>query len=427
MMRLLPLVLLLAGCVAPMAVRPGAPDASERPLPPTFTTQSARGIVASVAAERAGETVTLHLTARGGVSAFGEPRRTATQIRLPIYHMGAADDVRIAGPVGIVRAARVVPEGEHAWLEIDLSEPATAEVGFGQRAEDLFVYVSPGEAPPARSFADAIADLPAPPRTSPPRASDDAAMPPTSGAPPGNPMVSGARWRFDTIVIDAGHGGKDPGAVAHGVREKDVALSVALKVGRYVEEELGVRVVYTRTSDHFVTLRNRGRIANEAGGKLFVSIHANAATNAQAYGTETFFLGLHKNEAAREVMERENSVVRLEEDQSVYEDLDDEALIVRTMANSLYLQKSESLAALIEGQFRNRVGRKSRGVKQAGFLVLWGASMPAVLVELGFLTNASEAAFLRTEQGQDYMASAIFRAIRDFKEVYDRETLGVNE
>jgi N-acetylmuramoyl-L-alanine amidase len=97
------------------------------------------------------------------------------------------------------------------------------------------------------------------------------------------------------------------------------------------------------------------------------------------------------------------------------------------MANSLYLQKSESLAALIEGQFRNRVGRKSRGVKQAGFLVLWGASMPAVLVELGFLTNASEAAFLRTEQGQDYMASAIFRAIRDFKEVYDRETLGVNE
>ena len=229
------------------------------------------------------------------------------------------------------------------------------------------------------------------------------------------------RWTLDTIVIDAGHGGKDPGAQHNGVSEKNVVLPVALKLGKYLEELLGVRVVYTRTDDTFVPLHERGKIANREGGKLFISIHANAIARGNAYGTETFFLGMHRTDTAREVMERENGVVNLEADQSHYEDFDENALIMYTLAQSAYMQKSEALAAAIEDQFANRVGRKSRGVKQAGFIVLYAASMPSVLIELGFLSNRREARFLSSEQGQDYMASAIFRAIRDFKETYESE------
>lgn len=403
---------LLAGCVSTVPDRSGPTPPDARPR--TFAADGERSVVTNIDASLAGQTVTVHLTARGGVSAFGEPDVSAQRIRMPLYHMTTSDGAELTQSVGVVSAVRLVPDGEHVWLEIDLSEQAAAEVGFGQRDEDLFVYVRPGEGGvrdggrPAQGISDAV---PTRERT----LEVDRSVPNSS------------RWRFDTVVIDAGHGGKDPGAVGNGVREKDIALSVALQVGRYVEDQLGVRVVYTRTTDVFVTLRNRGRIANEARGKLFVSIHANSVASPSAYGTETYFLGLHKNDAAQAVMERENGVIRLEEDQSAYADLDDEALIMRTLTNSAYLQKAESLAALIESQFRTRVGRKSRGVKQAGFLVLWGASMPSVLVELGFISNPDEALFLASEQGQDYMASAIFRAIRDFKESYDREIQDAGE
>ncbi len=377
--------------------------------PPAFATDGQRSVVTSIEGSLSGETVTLHLTARGGVSAFGEPEVSAQRIRMPLYHMTASSSVRLEQSVGVVSGVRLVPAGEHTWLEIDLSEQAAAEVGFGQRDEDLFVYVRPGE---SGAFVSGQMTR---------RLSDAVPTRDRSGDAAANPNISGARWRLDTIVIDAGHGGKDPGTSGHGIREKDVVLSVSRKVGAYLERELGVRVVYTRTDDTFVPLAERGRIANRSGGKLFVSIHANAAGNPAAYGTETFFMGLAKNSAAQRVMERENAVVRFEDDQSVYDDLDEEALILRKMANAAYLSKSESLAALIEGEFRTRVGRKSRGVKQGPFQVLWGASMPSILVELGFLTNREEAQFLSSEQGQDYMASAIFRAVRDFKAIYDRE------
>ena len=193
-----------------------------------------------------------------------------------------------------------------------------------------------------------------------------------------------------------------------------------MKLGDYLESNLNVNVVYTRETDEFVELRNRGRIANEAGGKLFVSIHANSAPNRSAYGTETFFLGPYRTEAARRVMETENRVVLLESDPEHYDRLDEDALIRQTLAYSSYLRKSEELADLIERQFEERVGRNSRGVKQAPFYVLWSASMPSILVELGFLTNRDEARFLASDDGQTYLASAIFRAIRDFKEQYER-------
>lgn len=243
-----------------------------------------------------------------------------------------------------------------------------------------------------------------------------------AAAAPGTvtPGASGERWKLDTVVIDAGHGGRDPGARAHGVREKDVTLGVALKLGHYLEERLGIDVVYTREDDRFIPLRDRGHIANQAGGKLFISIHANAARNTSAQGAETFFLGMHKSEAARTVMERENSVIRYESDTDHYEAFDEQQLIVQTMTQSAYMRKSEQLAELLQEQFAERVHRKNRGVKQAGFYVLWSASMPAILVELGFVTNPREAAFLESETGQDYLASAIFRAVRAFKAQYEK-------
>jgi len=233
------------------------------------------------------------------------------------------------------------------------------------------------------------------------------------------------RWRLDTIVIDPGHGGQDHGATANGVREKDLVLTVAQKLGGYLEEYLDVEVLYTRTDDTFIELEERGRFANEQGAKLFISIHANAAHSSRAYGTETFFLGPSKTESARRVMERENSVIRYEDDTDVYDEYDDQELVRATLTQSAYLRQSQNLAALIEDQFANRVNRRSRGVKQAPFYVLWGASMPAVLVEMGFISNRSEANFLTSEQGQTYIASAIFRAVRDYKEQYERGMMPV--
>ena len=229
------------------------------------------------------------------------------------------------------------------------------------------------------------------------------------------------RWRMDTIVIDAGHGGRDHGATGvGGLREKDVVLAVALKLGAYLKDLLGVNVVYTRDHDRFIPLKERGRIANEAGGKLFISLHANASPSRGARGTETYFLGLHKTSAAQNVMERENSVIRFETDQEHYKSFDESDLIRMQLVQSAYMRQSEALASLVESQFEQRVGRKSRGVKQAGFYVLWSASMPSLLVELGFLSNPRDAAFLRSKDGQTYMASAIFRAVRDFKEAYEK-------
>ncbi len=227
-------------------------------------------------------------------------------------------------------------------------------------------------------------------------------------------------WTLDTIVIDAGHGGKDAGAVANGIREKDVNLEVALKVGTYLEKLLKVNVVYTRTTDEFVELQERGKIANQAGAKLFISIHANSAPySSKVRGTETYILGLHRSEKAKEVMERENAVVRHEANPDQYDSFYQNG-ILQTLAFNGNLKMSEKLAGEIETQFSNRVHRQSRGVKQAGLIVLWAASMPAVLVELGYLTNRFEAQYLNSIEGQEYLASAIFRAVRDFKREYEK-------
>ena len=227
------------------------------------------------------------------------------------------------------------------------------------------------------------------------------------------------RLRFDKIVIDPGHGGVDPGSIGYkGVREKEITLAVAKKLGAYIEENLpGVEVVYTREDDNYLGLAQLGHFANIAEGDLYVSIHCNSFHNQYASGAEVYFLGPTKSRASLEVMKRENSVFRDDVDQ----DLTEEDLLIYELAHSGYIATSEKIAYMIEDQFRSRAQRKSRGVKTAGFQVLFEASMPAVLVELGFITNPAEQRFLTSDYGQSIMASALFRAIRDYKVEFEKK------
>lgn len=234
-----------------------------------------------------------------------------------------------------------------------------------------------------------------------------------------NPVYENAKekYKFDTIVIDPGHGGHDPGSIGYrNVREKDIVLDIAKKVGGYIKEKIpDVEVVYTREDDTFLELEERGRIANEAEGDLFVSIHCNSHSSRRPYGTELFFLGLERSETALEVMKRENRVVRAD-NETEQKELSQEELLVYELANSSYIASSERIAGMMEHQFDERAKRRSRGVKQGRFVVLYHASMPAVLVETGFISNPGEARYLTSERGQIYIASAIFRAIRNYKE-----------
>lgn len=242
------------------------------------------------------------------------------------------------------------------------------------------------------------------------------------------PMVMMAQRgeKIRTVVIDAGHGGKDTGALGAISKEKDLNLTVALLTGEYIKKNLpDVKVIYTRERDVFVTLNERAAIANRNNADVFISIHCNSAGSkgSSAVGAETFVLGEHKNAANLEVAKKENSSILYEEDaKEQYGDFDlnsPEAYIALSLFQQEYLNQSLQLAANVQEQFTKRVGRKDRGVQQAGFLVLWRTAMPSILIELGFISNAAEERFLASETGQEYMASAIYRAFRDFKASYE--------
>ena len=234
--------------------------------------------------------------------------------------------------------------------------------------------------------------------------------------------------KISTVVIDAGHGGRDSGALGANTKEKDLNLTVALLVGDYIKKNCpDVTVIYTRERDVFVDLDERANIANRNNADVFISIHCNStdSKSASAVGAETFVLGEHKNAANLAVAKKENASILYEEDaDEKYGNFDlnsPEAYIALSLFQKEYLNQSIQLAANIQEQFTKRVGRKDRGVQQAGFLVLWKTAMPSVLVELGFISNAAEERFLASEDGQTYMASAIYRAFRDFKESYEGE------
>lgn len=230
------------------------------------------------------------------------------------------------------------------------------------------------------------------------------------------------------VVIDAGHGGRDPGALGSSSREKDIVLAIALKTGKYISENLkNIKVVYTRNRDVFVELRERGQIANRANADLFISIHANSVDGSRSVrGAETFILGLDKDAANLAVAMKENEVILLEDDYSVhysgFDPKSPESYIIFSLMQNLYKKQSIEFASLVQDQFRERLGRIDRGVKQGPFQVLVGTAMPSVLVEVGFISNSEEEKFLKSSQGQDYLASAIYRAFRDYKNSIDQKS-----
>ena len=221
------------------------------------------------------------------------------------------------------------------------------------------------------------------------------------------------------VVLDAGHGGHDSGNRGNGYYEKNIALSIALNIGKTLEKTKGFKTIYTRKTDVFVDLIQRASIANKADADLFVSIHCDAFTSSQAFGAGTFVLGLHENERNFKVAQKENSVIFLEEDyEKNYDGFnpnDPESVISLILMQQTYLDQSINLASTIQKSFVENLNRKDRTVKQAGFIVLKYTYMPSVLVETGFLTNRSEGAYLNSSAGQVKMASAIAKAIINYK------------
>lgn len=228
-----------------------------------------------------------------------------------------------------------------------------------------------------------------------------------------------------TVVIDAGHGGKDPGCSGTGSNEKTVALSVALKLGKLISDNYkNVKVVYTRDSDKFIELHERANIANSNKADLFICIHCNSG-NSAAFGAETYVMGLHKTKENLAVANRENQAILKEDNyKNKYDGFDPnsaESNIMFSMFQSAFLEQSLSFASKVQTQFRESVGRSDRGVKQAGFLVLYRTAMPSVLIETGFLTNQQDETFLATENGQSQMASAIFKAFKQYKKEIEHD------
>lgn len=226
--------------------------------------------------------------------------------------------------------------------------------------------------------------------------------------------------KIDRVVIDAGHGGDDPGTVGKFVYEKDIALSISLKVGKYIEENLpGVEIIYTRKTDVAIELYKRPRIANEKKADVFISIHCNGVKSTKAIGTETWIMGVSKGERNLAVAKKENSAILYEADyEKRYNNFDPnspESYIIFELFQSAYREQSENLAAKVQNQFANKLHRIDRGVKEAGFLVLVNAAMPSILVETGFLTNPTEEKYLMSESGQNEIASGIYRAFKEYK------------
>ena len=238
-----------------------------------------------------------------------------------------------------------------------------------------------------------------------------------------SPCIAGGKSFI--LVLDPGHGGKDPGALGKVAKEKAINLQVAIKLGDLIEKNYpDVKVVYTRKTDKFVELNQRADIANKANADLFISIHANALKNKSFQGTETFTLGLARTDENLEVAKRENSAILLEDDyKQKYEGFDPnstESYIIFEFMQNKFMEQSLDFASYIQKEFK-ACNRIDRGVKQAGFLVLRKTSMPSVLVELGFLTNASEEKFMVSNDGQNKLALSIYKAFAKYKKAHDRK------
>ncbi|MEY4287321.1 MAG: hypothetical protein RL511_1409 [Bacteroidota bacterium] len=235
----------------------------------------------------------------------------------------------------------------------------------------------------------------------------------------------GQASKIKTVVIDAGHGGHDPGCHGAQNNEKEVCLSMALKLGALIKERYPeIKIIYTRSTDVFVELAERANIANRNNADLFICIHANAGSTT-AYGSETYVLGLHRTDAQQKVAERENASIALEDDKGAkYRsyDLTPDGIIALQFQLAVFHRQSILFAEMIQKEFK-KIGRYDRGVKQAGFLVLYKTTMPSVLIETAFLPNPTEEKLIGTAEGQQKMAQAMFQAFINYKNATEGKTV----
>ena len=361
-------------------------------------------------------------------------------------------------PAGIVREIVAIQSPTSVQLTFRLSgKIATSEIMNDDQSNDLLLVIrtpAPGETEPASDRGPAPAAPVRPPsakeHVTPPAApvqkketaqaehpaniapephgiARDIPPPPARREHEVQPGLDTERekWKLDVIVLDAGHGGYDPGTIGvTGVKEKTVALGIVLKLGALITKSLkGVDVVYTRKDDRFVELDRRGKIANEAGGKLFISVHCNSLPRkpSKTRGFEVYLLRPGRTEEAIAIAERENSVIEMEQGyEEKYQQLTEENFILVAMAQSAHVKASEVFADLAQKEIESRTGIPNRGVKQAGFYVLVGAAMPNVLVESAYLSNREDERFLRSENGQQKIAEALFRAVKRYKGEYEK-------
>ena len=239
--------------------------------------------------------------------------------------------------------------------------------------------------------------------------------------------------KIQTVVIDAGHGGKDAGAVGKKGKEKDITLAVAKKTGEYIKKKYpDVKVVYTRNKDVFVELIERARIANRNNADMFISIHCNSVANSpKTNGAETFIMGDHRNSANLAVAKRENASIlyesNAEENYGGFDPNSTEAYIAFSFIQSEFKQHSLEMAELIQNELVTKAKRGDRGVQQAGFMVLYKTAMPSVLVELGFISNPAEEQYMMSSDGQDYLASAVYRAFCTYKTNYEKNCVELQQ
>lgn len=242
------------------------------------------------------------------------------------------------------------------------------------------------------------------------------------------PAQNNIKKTISTVVIDPGHGGQDPGAITKKVREKDIVLAIALKVGEYIKKNLpDVNVIYTRKTDIFIPLEQRAQIANKNQADLFISIHANKTDHPAPHGVETFAMGLSRVDQNLEVAKKENAAIlyedNYEEKYQGYDPNSAESFIIFSYVQNTYLHQSLDFANTIQHEFTNSANRTNRGVKQAGFLVLWKTAMPGVLIETGFISNPDEEKYLTSENGQMQIANSIYRAFKNYKQKIESRSL----
>jgi N-acetylmuramoyl-L-alanine amidase len=398
-------VLLLLGA-PPTVARAGTPRDAVRLRDITVTVERSRARITLLVD---GRVATLVTEVRGG--------NAQIRARSLAADRAALTSARVRSGVRSVRAH--IERGDVLVVDVDFARTTRALTVVRRTRDSIVVVATLGD----------VASAPTRGRDVTSRGSDASSHRSEAPSAPSSSSSSrtarGARaWALSTIVIDAGHGGKDPGALGlDGLVEKDVTLAVALELQRELGRRMpGVRVVLTRDDDRFVELYRRGQIANERDGRLFISIHCNSLPDSvrSANGFECYILRPEKSGDAARVAAEENAAIRFEADKGKYDEMSAESAIVASMAQSAFARYSEQAALAIRSAMRAGTPMNDRGVHQAGFFVLIGASMPAVLVEIGYLSSARDSKSLKDSAGRRKIARALARGIVAYERQYSR-------